>query len=161
MDSLGTVLMTARKASKERRYLRDGRAPIPEKEATSRVMSANRGSDTGLEVTLRKALWSKGVRGYRTNLRGLPGRPDIAFTKHHLAIFVHGCFWHRCPMCQTSTPKTHTKFWSEKFEKNKARDARNLEELRTMGWRTMVIWECEVKDDLKAIVARIERALGE
>lgn len=153
--------MTARRSKGEREYLRDGRAPVPEKEVTSRVMSANRGRDTVLEVTLRKALWNAGIRGYRTNLKGLPGRPDIVFTKHRLAIFVHGCFWHRCPMCQATAPKTHTKFWAEKFERNKARDARNLEELGALGWRTLVIWECEVRGDLRGVVARIKRTLEE
>lgn len=152
--------MPRRKANRERRYLRDGRAPLPEKEVTSRVMSANRGRDTKLELALRKALWGVGIRGYRANLKGLPGRPDIVFTKQRLAIFVHGCFWHRCPICQTSNPKTHARFWAEKFERNRERDARNLDELAALGWRTLVIWECEVKEDLGGVVSRIERALG-
>lgn len=152
-----TVLMPIRKAAKEVNYLRDGRAPIPLSDATSRVMSANRGKDTGPEIALRKALWAAGLRGFRVNLKDLPGRPDIVFTKRRLAIFVHGCFWHRCPICQTCTPKSHERFWAEKFERNVSRDARNLDELKTQGWRTIVVWECELKDDIDGIVRRIGR----
>ncbi len=151
--------MPTTKAIQERYYLRDGRAPVPERDVTSRVMSANRGRDTKPEIALRKALWRAGMRGYRVNLKGLPGRPDIAFTKHRLAIFLHGCFWHRCPICQLSDPKTNAEFWTKKFKRNKERDERNLERLGALGWHSMVIWECEVKDDLKGVVSRIERAL--
>jgi DNA mismatch endonuclease, patch repair protein len=139
-------------------YQRDGRAPIPKSEATSRLMRAVRGKDTGPELVLRKALRRDGIRGYRTNVKGLPGRPDIVFIKQHLAIFVHGCFWHRCQRCNVSTPKTHKGFWSKKFEKNMKRDAKVLEDLKAFGWRNMVIWECEVRDDLDGVVRRIRKA---
>lgn len=139
--------------------MRDGRAPVPIREATSKVMSANRGRDTGPEISLRRALWAAGLRGYRINVRGLPGRPDIVFPRQHLAIFVHGCFWHRCPHCQVSAPKTHVEFWREKFERNRARDARNIEELNDLGWRTMTVWECEVKAEIQEVVRSISLAL--
>jgi DNA mismatch endonuclease (patch repair protein) len=145
--------------TRTRKYLRDGRAPIPESEVTSRVMSAIKGRGTGLEMTLRKALWRVGIKGYRVNMKGLPGRPDIVFNKRHLAIFVHGCFWHRCKICNISTPKTHKVFWSKKFERNILHDAKVLDDLKTLGWRTMVIWECEVRDDLDEVVRRIGKAL--
>jgi DNA mismatch endonuclease, patch repair protein len=142
-----------------KRYIRDGRAPIPESETTSRVMSSIKGKDTDLEITLRKALWRDGIKGYRTNVKGLPGRPDIVFNKRHLAIFVHGCFWHRCRKCNVSTPKTHTEFWSNKFERNIKRDAKVLKNLERLGWSTMVIWECEVHDHLEKVVQRVGKAL--
>lgn len=132
---------------------------MPGSESTSKVMSANRGRDTSLEMAVRKALWKDGIRGYRVNVKGLPGRPDIVFIGQHLAIFVHGCFWHRCPICRTNTPKTHTDFWNKKFAANMKRDADVLADLEAHGWRTMVIWECEVKDDLPKVIRRIEAAI--
>lgn len=144
---------------KNKGYLRDGRAPLPASETTSKVMSANRGKGTSIEMTLRKALWRKGVRGYRVNMKCLPGRPDIVFTRRKLAIFVNGCFWHRCPLCKPSIPKAHVGFWNEKFERNKARDLKNLEDLSLLGWRTLSIWECEINSDLEGVVQRIEDTL--
>jgi DNA mismatch endonuclease, patch repair protein len=140
-------------------YQRDGRSPIPESETTSRVMSANRGKDTGPELSLRRALWQEGVRGYRVNMIGLPGSPDLVFSKKHLAIFVHGCFWHRCPNCQMSVPKTHEDFWTKKFERNVKRDAKVLDELHILGWRTLVVWECEVRDGLDGVVQKVKDTL--
>lgn len=140
-------------------YLRDGRAPIPESEAISKVMSSNRGKNTGPEVILRRALWTADLRGYRVNIKDLPGRPDIVFSKNHLAIFVHGCFWHRCPICMTKTPKTHEEFWKNKFEKNGKRDAKALEDLQALGWKTAVVWECEVRDNLDDVVNMIKKTL--
>lgn len=95
-------------------------------------MSTKKGRDTGLEIALRKALWKNGIRGYRTNMNDLPERPDLVFANHRLANSVHECFWHRCPVCQTITPKTHIKFWTEKFERNEAKDARDLENLKAL-----------------------------
>lgn len=80
-------------------YIRDGRAPIPESEITSKVMSAVRGKDTKPELALRKALKDVGIQGYRLHWKRAPGRPDIAYPGSKVAIFVHGCFWHRCPYC--------------------------------------------------------------
>lgn len=142
------------------KYQRDGRAPLPESEITSRVMSVNRGKNTGPEIRLRKALWAKGVRGYRVHPKDLPGRPDIVFSKQRLAIFVNGCFWHRCPLCNPSTPKTHASFWNEKFERNIARDAKAVNELKEQGWRTMVVWECSIRSDVHEVVKRIEDEIG-
>ncbi len=147
--------------TRKKAYLRDGRAPIPNSEATSKVMSANRGKNTGPEVNLRQALWRANARGYKVNSKDLPGRPDIVFTKKRLAVFVHGCFWHRCPICMTRTPKTHEEFWKNKFEKNTERDAKAIEDLHALGWRTMIIWECEVRDNLNDVVNMIKRALEE
>lgn len=139
-------------------YLRDGRAPIPESETTSRVMSANRGKDTSPEKTLRMALRDGGLSGYRLHWKGAPGRPDIAYPGKKLAIFVHGCYWHRCPNCDLSMPKSHTGFWAEKFERNRERDSRKVKELEAEGWRTLVVWECELQENLADVVKRIEEA---
>lgn len=79
-------------------YVRDKRSPVPKSEATSRVMSSNRGRDTAPELALRRALWAAGRRGYRLHYKQVPGRPDIAYPTKKIAIFVHGCYWHRCPV---------------------------------------------------------------
>lgn len=136
-------------------YIRDGRAPIPENEATSRVMSANKGRDTSIELRLRSALWRTGIRGYRVSPKGIPGRPDIVFTKRKVAIFVHGCFWHACQKCALPKPKTHTKFWVEKFTRNRLRDARKVAQLEEDGWNVMVVWEHEINFQLSDIAKRV------
>ena len=94
-------------------YIRDKRSPLPKSEAVSRVMSANRAKNTKPEIILRKALWSADLRGYRLHPKNIPGRPDIAFTSKKLAIFVMGCFWHRCPKCGYPLPKNNQQFWKE------------------------------------------------
>ncbi len=134
-------------------YIRDKRSPVPKNETVSRVMSANRPKNTKPELLLRKALWQAGARGYRLHrpVRTASGsdrvlsfriphsafrlphpaartsptvRPDISFVSKKIAIFVNGCYWHRCPKCNYPLPKTNTKFWQTKFETNIARDKR-------------------------------------
>lgn len=125
-------------------YVRDGRAPIPSSSVTSLVMSRNRASGTGPELLLRKQLRKLGFRSYRVNFRGVPGRPDIAFRRQKLAVFVNGCYWHRCPTCRLPLPKTHAEFWSAKFERNQIRDREKIAELAAVGWRSVVVWEHEL-----------------
>lgn len=131
------------------KYIRDGRAPIPDKELTSKIMSSIRAKDTKPELILRKALWNRGIRGYRLHWKKAPGKPDIAFPGKKVAIFVNGCYWHRCPHCKPSLPKTHSDFWNNKFEKNIARDKKILLELKNLGWEIIVIWECELSTEEK------------
>jgi len=140
---------------KERKYIRDGRAPIPEKESTSRVMSAIKATNTKPELMLRKELWANGARGYRIHWKKVPGRPDIAFPKKKLAIFVNGCFWHKCPSCKPALPKSNTGFWNEKFEKNVRRDKQKIEQLEDMEWKVITVWECQIKTELKEQVKEI------
>jgi DNA mismatch endonuclease (patch repair protein) len=137
-------------------YLRDGRAPIPKNESTSRVMSANKGKDTKPELLLRKALWANGTRGYRINYKKAPGRPDIAFTRSKTAIFINGCFWHRCAICQPNFPKTNVEFWQTKFSKNIDRDKKKADQLISLGWKVIIIWECEIKEDIDQIVEKVK-----
>lgn len=132
----------------KKQYIRDGRAPIPEKEITSKIMSSIKGKNTKPELKLRKALWHSGVKGYRLHWKKVPGRPDIAFPGKKLAIFVNGCFWHRCPYCNPSKPKSNTEFWEKKFEKNISRDKEKVRELEKLGWKVITIWECKIKTDL-------------
>ena len=140
-------------------YIRDGRAPIPKKESTSRLMQANKAKNTKPEVLLRKALWKAGIQGYRLHPRQLPGRPDIVFGKARLAIFINGCFWHRCPSCDLPLPKSNTDFWKKKFDANVARDRKKIASLEEAGWRALTIWECEIEAQLLACLEQVEQAL--
>ena len=125
----------------------------------SALMSNVKGKNTDPEMRLRKALHRRGYR-YRLHTKILPGRPDISFPGRKIAVFVHGCFWHRHPGCKKSTtPKTRTSFWKRKFSDNVKRDRRNLDALEKLGWRTMVIWECET-EDLQNLIPRIEQFLA-
>ena len=139
----------------ERAYSRDKRSPIPKSDAVSKVMSANKRRDTGPEKALKSALREKGLVGYRLNYKKVPGRPDICFVSKKMAIFVNGCFWHRCPHCNYPDPKHNQKFWIEKFSKNVARDKKKIEQLEELGWRTYVVWECEIKKDAMAAALKL------
>ena len=109
-------------------------------------MKGNKRKDTKPEVLMRKRLREAGLTGYRLQWK-VPGRPDIAWPGKHVAIFVNGCFWHRCPHCNPSMPRKNVEYWQEKFKRNVERDERNLAALRDMGWRVHVIWECQLKKD--------------
>lgn len=122
-------------------------------------MKGNRGSDTAPELRLRKLLRDAGYPGYRLHWRRVPGRPDIAYPGRKVAIFVNGCFWHRCPRCQPALPKSHAEFWSKKFELNRERDARKVEQLMAMGWTVVTVWECELREEPEMAVARVTDVL--
>jgi DNA mismatch endonuclease (patch repair protein) len=122
-------------------------------------MRANRRRDTGPERLLRAALRREGLRGYRLAVANLPGRPDIAFPRLRLAIFVHGCFWHRCPHCQPPLPKAHRAFWRRKFELNSERDERKRRHLEAAGWDVLEFWECKVKEDPAGEACRVRQML--
>ena len=117
----------------------------------SRNMAAIRGKDTAPELAVRRILHAMGLR-FRLHRKDLPGRPDIVLPKHRTVVFVHGCFWHRHEDCRyTTTPKTRQEFWESKFAANVERDSRNRTDLRQLGWRVIVVWECELRQpsDLK------------
>jgi len=102
-----------------------------------------RSSDTSPELLVRKGLHALGYR-FQITGKNLPGKPDLVFSRRRKVIFVHGCFWHShqdCPIAHL--PKTHTEYWQNKFEMNMARDQRNVDELNSLGWSVMVVWECE------------------
>lgn len=142
--------------SAKKGYIRDKRSPTPKSEVVSKVMSRNKAKDTKPELLLRKALWDAGLKGYRLNYKKIPGRPDIVYVSKKLAIFVNGCYWHRCPKCNYGLPKHNTEFWKEKFRKNTERDARKIAELKELGWQVVVVWECEVKKELPSKVNEIK-----
>lgn len=118
------------------------------KSARSERMGRIRGKDTAPEMTVRRLMHGLGYR-YRLHRRDLPGTPDLVFPTRRKVIFVHGCFWHRhadsgCKLARL--PKSRLDFWVSKLEANAERDIRNIEALKTMGWDSLVIWECEIKN---------------
>ncbi len=118
----------------------------PPTPARSALMGRIRGKNTTPEMVVRRAAHRLGLR-FRIHRRDMPGTPDVVLRKHGLAIFVHGCFWHRHEGCRRcTTPKTRTEFWSEKFKKNVERDQRDVDALRKRGWTVLIIWECETRN---------------
>ena len=116
-----------------------------DRETRSRMMSGIRSKNTRPEMFVRRYLHGLGFR-YSLHSKILPGHPDLVLSKHRVAIFVHGCFWHRHEGCRfASTPSTRTKFWKKKFDANIARDRRNMDALTSNGWRVIVIWECGIR----------------
>ena len=117
-------------------------------EERSERMSRVRSKDTAIELRVRSLVHSLGYR-YRLHRRDLPGTPDLVFPSRKKVIFVHGCFWHLHRKCrQYRLPRTKKSFWIPKLQANKERDKRNLAKLRSLGWRSLIIWECETHVDL-------------
>lgn len=115
-------------------------------EQRSERMSRVRSRDTTPEMKLRKLVWRLGHR-YRKNKASIIGKPDIAFVGRRRAIFLHGCFWHRHDCASgRREPKSRLDFWRPKFQRNVARDAEVQEQLTVAGWRSLVVWECELRD---------------
>ncbi|MEO1966086.1 very short patch repair endonuclease [Hyphomonas sp.] len=120
------------------------------KERRSANMSAIRSKNMKPEIVVRQLVHGMGYR-YRLHKKGLPGKPDIVFGPRKAVIFVHGCFWHQHDCQDGHRPKSNTSYWDEKLRRNVERDARVQTELEEMGWRVLVVWECETKhsDDLE------------
>jgi DNA mismatch endonuclease, patch repair protein len=139
-------------------YRRDADTP-PDAAATERMRAVKR-EGTKPEMRIRKALHARGMR-YRVNVRSLPGRPDIVFPARRVAVLVHGCFWHQHPGCASATtPRVNAVYWRPKLRRNVQRDAENVADLAELGYRTLVIWECEIKRDAPRVVERIVSALS-
>ena len=120
-------------------------------ERRSEIMARIQGRDTVPEVVGRRTAHRLGFR-FRLYRKDLPGRPDLVFPRYKAVVFVHGCFWHRHDGCRFAyTPRSRVQFWTDKFRQNVARDRRTEDALRSLGWRVLVIWECETRDD--AVVA--------
>lgn len=120
-------------------------ADVMTPEQRSRCMAAIKGKDTKPEMTVRKYLFSRGMR-FRIQVRKLPGNPDIVLPKYKTVIFVNGCFWHGHEGCKYfRLPKSNVEFWKEKINRNIERDCRTEAELTTLGWRVIRVWECEIK----------------
>lgn len=127
-------------------------------ENRSENMRRIRSRDTAPEWIVRQFLHAKGLR-FRLHRADLPGKPDLAFAAMRVCVFVHGCFWHGCPHCRHGrrTVRSNTAYWSKKIENNKARDRVVHTKLKALGWRPIVIWECEVGNaaGLERLVAKI------
>lgn len=126
----------------------------------SENMRAIKSGDTSCELALRKAAWQAGLRGYRVHHRGALGKPDLAYTKHKVAVFVDGCFWHGCPGC-SRIPKTNSSYWQAKISRNIARGQKVTSGLNEQGWTVLRFWEHEIQKDLASCVDRIRQALNE
>jgi DNA mismatch endonuclease (patch repair protein) len=113
-------------------------------EQRSERMGRVRGKDTKPEMLVRQLVHRMGYR-YRLHRRDLPGIPDLVFSNRGKIIFVHGCFWHRHGSCKlTRWPKSKLEFWKPKLEENRRRDRANQRALRARGWKTLVVWECQI-----------------
>ena len=134
---------------------------VHDKKTRSYNMSRIRSKNTKPELLVRKFLLGKGFR-YRLHVKELPGKPDLVFPKHKTVIFVHGCFWHGHEGCKYfMIPKTRTEWWLKKINRNKELDIKNMKKLRTMGWKVIIVYECELKngkteETLKNIPTAIE-----
>ncbi len=122
------------------------------------MMSRIRSSNPKPELAVRRALHARGYR-FRTHVRGLPGTPDIVFSRRRAAVFVHGCFWHRHGCGKTYAPKSRRDFWEGKFAANVERDKRVREALAGDGWRVFVAWQCEIEAD-EELLDRLVASLG-
>lgn len=122
-------------------------------------MSRITGRNTKPEILLRSLLHRAGFR-FRLHAKDLKGRPDIVLPKYRMAIFVHGCFWHRHAGCRNATiPATRIEFWTAKFDGNVERDSRNAAALEEAGWTVITVWECDLKSNPNSVVAMISEAI--
>lgn len=127
--------------------------------ARSLLMGRVKRTGTKAELIVRSIAHRLGYR-FRCDRGDLPGRPDIVFPGRRAVVFVHGCFWHRHEGCRrTTTPKTNEAFWAAKFARNVVRDRESLRSLSGLGWRTLVIWECEIRHR-EEVASRLKALLG-
>ena len=120
-------------------------------------MSRIRGKDSASEMRLRRLIHGMGFR-YRLHVKTLPGTPDLVFPARKAVIFMHGCFWHRHQDCRLARmPKSRVAYWREKLEANKRRDDENVRRLNELGWRVLVVWECQMKEKALNEVSNVVR----
>jgi DNA mismatch endonuclease, patch repair protein len=123
----------------------------------SRIMSRVRATNTGPEMTLRRALWAAGVRGWRCHVRGVPGTPDLCWKARRVAVFVDSAWWHGHP--SRWTPGRHPPGWDEKIAANIGRDRRVNEQLRRAGWTVVRVWDFELANDVQDAAQTVMEAL--
>ena len=129
-------------------------------EIRSRIMASVRSKGTKPEMAVRRALHRLGYR-YRLHRKDLPGRPDLTFVSRKKVLFINGCFWHLHPGCSRARiPVSNQEFWTRKLQRNRSRDADNIASLRKLGWDTMTVWQCELRD-LDSALNRIVLFLGQ
>ncbi len=145
-----------------RKYMdreRLGPPPQPSSLAVSTSMRSNRRQDTGPELLLAFEFERLQAPPFVRNDPSLSGSPDFAFHGPQVAVFVYGCFWHRCPWCKPRLPMAHRDFWRRKFERNRRRDRRKREALRRTGWHVLAVWECRLKRDPPVTAGKILRRI--
>ncbi|MDR0910198.1 MAG: very short patch repair endonuclease [Spirochaetaceae bacterium] len=131
------------------------------KEQRSWNMSRIKSKDTLPEMLVRHALWHMGYR-YRLYYKKLPGKPDIVMPKYKTVIFVHGCFWHRHENCkEASRPKSNSEYWENKIGRNVERDKKNIDMLEQLGWKVIVIWECQIDKNVDNAISFLKKILIE
>ena len=129
------------------------------REVRSRIMASVRQKGTKPEMTVRRALHRLGYR-YRLHCGDLPGRPDLVFSSRRKVLFVNGCFWHWHAGCSRArVPSSNPDFWLAKLQRNRRRDAESIADLRDLGWESLTVWECELRD-METTMARIVSFLG-
>ena len=112
-------------------------------------MASIAGKETKPEILIRSVLFKQGFR-FRKNVKALPGTPDIVLTKYKTVIFVHGCFWHGHKHCKAAKlPATNKIFWKQKINSNKKRDKKNIASLNKLGWKVLIIWQCQISNNAK------------
>jgi len=129
-------------------------ADVVDKATRSRMMSGIRAKNTKPELLVRSYLHAQGFR-FRLHTKKLPGTPDLVLSRWRTVIFVHGCFWHFHDCHYFKLPQTRTNFWREKLTNNKVRDEKNRLLLEKLGWRVLVIYECELRDAPETALARL------
>lgn len=127
-------------------------------ERRSEIMARIKSVDTNPEMRLRQIIHALGYR-FRLHRRDLPGNPDIVLPSYHAAIMMHGCFWHGHTCKDGRRPESNSAYWEKKLDRNIERDRRNASALRRLGWRCMVVWECQLKNQDR-IARRVERFLA-
>jgi DNA mismatch endonuclease (patch repair protein) len=121
-------------------------------------MRAVKGRDTAPEMTVRRLVHRMGYR-FRLHRKDLPGKPDIVLPGRHKVVFVHGCFWHGHSCLRGARePKSNARYWHDKIDRNRTRDSHCLEQLQNLGWKTLVIWECQLKSEAR-LTTHIRRFL--
>lgn len=116
------------------------------KEKRSAIMRAVKSKDSQAELSVRRLLHRAGFR-YRLHVAALPGKPDLVFPARKKAIFIHGCFWHLHKHCRAARrPSSNIEYWESKLKRNAERDRENRKKLKALGWKTLVVWECEIKN---------------
>lgn len=136
------------------RLMVDTRTP----EQRRRIMQSIGTRNTGPEMAVRRLLHRLGYR-YRLHRRDLPGSPDIVFPSRRAAVFVHGCYWHGHGCAKGRLPKSRLDYWGPKIRVNRKRDSERQKALRRLGWRVLVLWQCEIRDR-KSLIARVTQFLG-
>jgi DNA mismatch endonuclease (patch repair protein) len=137
------------------------KSPPASRAAVATAMRGNKGADTRPELIVRRLLHRLGYR-FRTHLRGVPGRPDVAFPARRKIIQVHGCFWHQHtdPSCPLRTrPRSNRNYWDTKLARNVERDAEQLAALEAAGWQVLTLWECYCRDEAE-LAQRLVGFLG-